>query len=239
MVDFVDFATAQASGLAYVQPDNTTVLAVDSTTVLSVGQNRKSVRISSKQTYDTGLFIGDIYSVPHGCGTWPAYWTLGTGADWPNAGEVDLLESVHNSAHNSVTLHTGPSCVWNTSPAPLRSTANVEPPLKAFTGWTAGKTCASSGANNDGCGITNPDATSFGSGFNKQAGGVIAHRMDSSGIAVWWFPRASIPADITAGKPNPASWPTPVALFSSSSCNIAKNFRAHQVGFLSVAIYPC
>jgi hypothetical protein len=79
MVDYVDAAAAKAAGLAYVQADNTTVIGVDSTTTLKPGQHRQSVRISSKQTYDTGLFIADIYSIPHGCSTWPAYWTLGTG----------------------------------------------------------------------------------------------------------------------------------------------------------------
>jgi hypothetical protein len=101
--------------------------------------------------------------------------------------------------------------------------------MQAFTGSIAGTTCASSSANNNGCGIYNPDPTSFGSGFNKQAGGIVAHRMDSTGIAVWYFPRQAIPPDITAGKPNPATWSTPVALFSSSSCNIAQNFRGHQI----------
>jgi hypothetical protein len=218
-----------SSGLAYVQPDNTTVLAVDSTTKLAVGQARKSVRISSKATWNTGLFIADFWAAPHGCGTWPAYWTLGTAAGWPNAGEVDLLESVNESQNNHITLHTGPSCVWNTSPVPLRTTADLNPPRTAFTGQIAGRTCASSGADNTGCGVVVPQTNSFGTNFNKQAGGVIAHRMDSTGIAVWQFARRDVPADIKAGKPDPSTWPAPIALFSSDKCNIAQNFKAHQI----------
>jgi hypothetical protein len=43
-----------------------------------------SIRIVSKKTYDNGLFIADFRSMPHGCGTWPAYWS--SGPNWPNQG---------------------------------------------------------------------------------------------------------------------------------------------------------
>ena len=42
MVDFVSKSEAQSAGLAYVQDDGTIVLAVDDTTQLKPGQNRKS-----------------------------------------------------------------------------------------------------------------------------------------------------------------------------------------------------
>ena len=50
-----------------------------------------SVRISSKKKYTGGLFIADIYSMPHGCSVWPAYWSIGAGKDWPLAGEIDII----------------------------------------------------------------------------------------------------------------------------------------------------
>jgi beta-glucanase (GH16 family) len=47
--------------------------------------------------------------VPHGLGTWPAIWTLGTNIDqvgWPACGEIDILEfvgkdpkNIHGNAH--------------------------------------------------------------------------------------------------------------------------------------------
>lgn len=92
-VDYVDQGTAQSDNLAYVQSDNTTVLAVDNTSKLSVGQNRKSVRISSKATYSSGLVIADIAAMPHGCSVWPAFWMVGS--DWPNHGEIDIIEGVN------------------------------------------------------------------------------------------------------------------------------------------------
>jgi hypothetical protein len=52
------------------------------------------VRISTKKTYDSGLFVADFFAAPHGCGSWPAYWSLGTDAEWPLAGEVRVFVSL-------------------------------------------------------------------------------------------------------------------------------------------------
>lgn len=44
---------------------------------------RQSVRISSNAAYNEGLVILDLEHFPGGiCGTWPAFWMLGSG-DWP------------------------------------------------------------------------------------------------------------------------------------------------------------
>lgn len=36
--------------------------------------------------------------------TWPAVWEVGD--DWPNQGEVDIVEGVNNVSPNQATLHT-------------------------------------------------------------------------------------------------------------------------------------
>ena len=60
-------------------------------------------------------------------GVWPAFWTLGRDAQWPTvcahftvlnylpesefeAGEIDIIEGVHDNVHNQVTWHTLPGC---------------------------------------------------------------------------------------------------------------------------------
>lgn len=51
---------------------------------------RMSLRLTSKQTWMHGLFVLDLAHMPHTvCGVWPAFWTLGTGKQWPEAGGSD------------------------------------------------------------------------------------------------------------------------------------------------------
>ena len=96
LVDFVGRKEGNSSKLAYVQDDGTAVIAVDQSDGIASGGKRKSIRINTHDAFERGLFIADIYAMPHGCSVWPAYWSLGTGKDWPNAGEIDIIgESPH------------------------------------------------------------------------------------------------------------------------------------------------
>jgi hypothetical protein len=52
-------------------------------------------------------------------------------------------------------------------------------------------------------------------------------KWDKTGINVWWFPRSTIPADITADQPMPDTWGTPMANFPSTSCDPYKYFYDH------------
>lgn len=229
LVRYVNAEEAAASKLAFVQADNTTVLAVDDTNRVAVGSNRNSVRISSKKKYNGGLFIADFWSTPHGCSTWPAWWSVGP--NWPNGGEIDVVEATHNSNHNAVALHTGPGCTMNKDPRPLKTSAApaVAGQVKAFTGQITNTKCPSSGGDNSGCGFLDTDARSFGEGFNRQAGGVFAHQWNSQGIAIWFFSRNEIPQDIQSGNPDPSTWPTPMALWSADTCDMASNFYDHTL----------
>jgi beta-glucanase (GH16 family) len=47
--------------------------------------------------------------MPQGCATWPAAWEVDEG-DWPNEGEVDIVEGVNDQTPNQSTLHTSPGC---------------------------------------------------------------------------------------------------------------------------------
>ena len=52
--------------------------------------------------------------MPQGCGVWPAFWMFGP--NWPNNGEIDIIEGVNNQPENGVTLHTSDGCDYaNTS----------------------------------------------------------------------------------------------------------------------------
>ncbi|KAI0040962.1 glycoside hydrolase family 16 protein [Auriscalpium vulgare] len=220
-VNFVSQSDAVKKGLAFVRPDNVAVLAVDNTTDLSPGQNRNTIRITSTKSYNGGLFIADFGAMPHGCSVWPAWWSVGP--NWPSAGEIDVIEGVNEGTVNQYTLHTGEGCNLARNP-PASSTGSL-----AFTSKVLGTTCASSGGDNSGCAFLDSDTRSFGHGFNEQGGGVYAHLWDNTGIKAWHFARGEIPADITAGAPNPDSWPTPQAFWAASGCDIAQHFHDHNL----------
>lgn len=54
-------------------------LGVDNTNVYGLEEGRPSVRLESKQVYNSGLFIGDFAHMPPSvCGLWPACKSLVT-----------------------------------------------------------------------------------------------------------------------------------------------------------------
>lgn len=56
-------------------------------------------------------------------------------------------------------------------------------------------------------------------------------KWDTSGIAIYFFPRGSEPADITAEKPEPDSWGAAMARWPAASCDPFKFFKDHRAIF--------
>ena len=145
------------------------------------------------------------------------------GPNWPTSGEIDIVEGVNDQVSNQMTLHSGTS-----SACTITQSANSTKSL--FTGNTLGTNCYSTATANAGCGISDPNPTSFGYGFNNADGGVYALLWDTSaGISIWHFARANIPGDITRRTPTPANWGTPAGFWSSQTCDIAANFKQHSL----------
>src|SRR5690348_578727 len=40
--------------------------------------------------------------MPEGCGTWPAFWMVGP--NWPNGGEIDIIEGVNTNNFDQVRV---------------------------------------------------------------------------------------------------------------------------------------
>jgi len=221
-VNYVDQDTAFNDTLAYVDSDGHVIMKGDDTTFLPLGTNRNSVRVSSIPQYNTGLFILDLNRAPWGCGTWPAWWTLG-GGQWPYTGEIDIVEGVHDNEHNQVTWHTGENCTLT--------------PTNNFTGTivtTNGQPnldCYGNLNDNAGCGITAWSEASYGPTFDAAGGGVFAMKWDELGIGIWNFYRSAVPQDITDGEPVPSSWTKPVAYLEPSGCDPIANFVNHSIIF--------
>lgn len=213
-VEYVAAGAANQSSLAGYSSD-AVYLGVDHTT-MNPTSGRQSVRVSSNKTYSQGLIIADIAHMPDStCGSWPAFWTVGP--DWPASGEIDIIEGVNEQTTNSITLHSAAGCSMESQGSVATSTLL--------------NTDCNSGDGGIGCGFELADTQGYGTGFNAVGGGVYATEWTSSSIKVFYFSRASIPADIASGQPNPSSWGTPVTSFTGNSCDITSNFKNHQIVF--------
>lgn len=219
-VQYADYNTAITTGLigTVTNNGNATYIGVDSTSKNPAG--RASVRIASQKTFNKGLFLADISHMPVGCGTWPAFWLLG-GGTWPQGGEIDIIEGVNAAETNQMTLHTNAGCsVWNAGSLATANTTNCD-------------SNAPGQKMNAGCAYMSNDTTSYGAGFNTAGGGIYATEWTDQAIAIWFFPRSSIPADITAGSPDPTKWGTPMSHFCGGPgyCDIDSHFQNMQIIF--------
>ncbi|KAM0434490.1 hypothetical protein ACHAPT_003586 [Fusarium lateritium] len=214
-VEYVDANTANAEGLAgFVE--GAVYMGVDYRTQ-NPQNGRKSVRVTSQQTFTHGLFLADIAHMPGSIpGVWPAFWMFGP--SWPSSGEIDILEGVNTQTQNAVTLHTGPGCsITNDGTA---------------QGTRLNKQDCNSGDGHEGCGQQTSDNQNYGDGFNAIGGGVYATEWTSDHIAVWFFHRDRIPADIQSSCPDPSSWGPPLAKFNGGQgCNIDQHFKDHNLIF--------
>ncbi|ETI25676.1 hypothetical protein G647_02450 [Cladophialophora carrionii CBS 160.54] len=215
-VTYYSQSSAQLTGLINASDSSPVYIGSDYNTLIGSTQaaGRPSVRISTKRSWTHGLFIGDFNHAPGGiCGTWPAFWTLGP--NWPNNGEIDIMEGVNQATYNAATLHTSPVC-------------SIAGDSRTMTGQLSNNDCAYYPGYNVGCGVRDNRTTSFGSGFNAVGGGVYAMHWTSDYVRVWFFPRNLIPADIINKTPNPSSWGLPAANLQGS-CIIDQHFQSHKV----------
>ncbi|KAF9787022.1 glycoside hydrolase family 16 protein [Thelephora terrestris] len=217
-VTFLDMQDAQSNGLIGVNSAGNVIMKVETTA--KVSGNRKSIRIQSKNNYTGGLVIMDAVHMPAGCGTWPAFWS--NGPNWPAGGEIDIIEGVNDYTNNQATLHTNPGCGLASSDSKTLSISGT---------LVSGTDCSVTSTSNQGCGVRSNSNSTYGAGFNSIGGGVYAMQWDTSGIAVFFFPRSSIPADIQAQAPQPSTWGLAMARWPAIDCDPFKFFYQHVAIF--------
>jgi len=112
------------------------------------------------------LIIVDAYHLPYGCSVWPSIWTAGL--DWPNNGEIDIIEGVNDYTANRMGLHTSNTCIK--SPGAKQTGKDDE----------VARDCASSESN--GCGVVDSSTNSWGQNFAAKKGGVWATTYNDTGV---------------------------------------------------------
>ena len=128
-----------------------------------------------------------------------------------------VLTFLRLTEYNSMTLHTGAGC---------SITNNGQ-----YAGTMTTQDCnvaAPGQSDNAGCQINTPNTASYGTGFNAQGGGVYATEWTSSSISIWFFPRGSVPSDVSSGNPDPTGWGEAIAIFSGD-CDIDSHFKNQQI----------
>ncbi|KAF5310922.1 hypothetical protein D9619_007968 [Psilocybe cf. subviscida] len=215
-VVWVDRTNATEKRLAYLNEAGNAILKVDTSPVVW-DNKRDSVRITSQREYDIGsLWIIDVVHLPTGCSVWPAFWTKGH--NWPDDGEIDIIEGINRVNYNQMALHTLPGCT-HVSPAP--------PTQRGRSGQLDCSVDA-------GCTVIETSPNSFGEGFNAVGGGVWATQFDESGIYIWFWSRNDIPRSITESTPassiQTADWGNPSAFYPSGpNCDIASSFSEQSI----------
>ncbi|EIN09353.1 glycoside hydrolase family 16 protein [Punctularia strigosozonata HHB-11173 SS5] len=236
-VNYVNKATAQSQNLTYASSDTFILRADYKNTLSASGPGRNSARIQSNNAYSTHVAIFNIRHMPQGCGTWPAIWEVGP--NWPNEGEVDILEGVNDVGPNQATLHTGAGYTMPSSQSaqngrvsppipPWKPHASI-PTLRISPRIQVGTDCEGS----TGCGVQERSDRSYGPAFNGAGGGWYAMERTSSSIKVWFWSRldTSVPAEVKNGATSidTSSWGTPFAYFSGADCDIDSKFGPNQI----------
>ncbi|CAD0112943.1 unnamed protein product [Aureobasidium uvarum] len=216
-VQYIDQGTAWNTGLIGNANDQI-YIGVDHTNVQPSG--RPSIRLTSKNAYNSGsLVILDLAHMPgNACGSWPAFWMVGP--NWPNGGEIDIIEGVNTQNHNAMTLHTADGCS-------IYDNGN-------FTGNLYSDDCyvnAADQTNNLGCQISTNQYNTYGDGFNNVGGGVYAMEWTDEAISIWFFQRGAIPANVLSANPSPDyTWGKPLSQFTGC-CDIPEFFSNNQIVF--------
>ncbi|KAI0260952.1 2 beta-glucan [Gloeopeniophorella convolvens] len=210
-VNYVTQSQAQSLGLATVSGNSFTLRADDTTVLSASGPGRNSFRIQSNKQYDTHVSVFNVQHMPQGCGTWPAIWELGD--NWPNGGEVDIVEGVNDQVPNASTLHTSSGCTM--------------PASRSETGNPTGGDCNAADNGNAGCGVQTDGANNYGPAFNNNGGGFYAMERTGSFVKVWfWARNGNVPSDVASGSGsvNTDNWGTPTAYFPNTQCDIDSHF---------------
>lgn len=182
---------------------------------------RMTARVESKASWKNFLSIFKFSHVPYGCGVWPALFTLANQGEWPNGGELDMLEYV-NMDVSKASFHTGGSCTLDSSAVnqygsmPDRNRMDYD--------------CVTNYPDRLGCA---PNKWMKSAQSWAHSPGVLATQWTDKFIKLFYIPEHEIPQDIKDEAPHPEDWNR--WLFSyfplSDSCYVAAQKLMMQINF--------
>ncbi|KJZ78431.1 hypothetical protein HIM_02469 [Hirsutella minnesotensis 3608] len=227
-VKYLGLDDAREQGVAAIQ-GNEVFLGVENKTAYTNGEMRNSFRLESRRTHGHGLIVARFSHLPKPvCGSWPAFWTLGQGRPWPQAGEIDIYEGSNEASINKPVLHVGNSnsfgkCVLDgaNQTSALHTAVNCDntysnQPLQ----WP-----------NEGC-VAKEEKNGI---WGSEQGGTQALEWTSDSIKIYTFPRGAEPSNIDDDEPDTDSWGVPSVHAKKSHCDIDRAFLEQKI-IINVAI---
>ncbi|KZV99653.1 hypothetical protein EXIGLDRAFT_724659 [Exidia glandulosa HHB12029] len=212
--NWVNATDAWGHNLISVNQAGNVVITVDQGNV-DWNFKRDAVRITTQDTYNLGtLWIFDVYHIPWGCGVWPSIWTMGP--DWPQGGEIDIIEGINRQPANQIAVHTSSGCTHDPN------------------AWQSGASGAADCSLPSGCLVKQTDDSqpSFGDSFAQAGGGVWAVQYDIEGIFIWFWTRARVPQELyqpAAESLDINAWGQPVAAFPSTTCSMTSFWAPQKI----------
>ncbi|KAF8192188.1 glycoside hydrolase family 16 protein [Pholiota molesta] len=217
--EFVSASDALSSRLAFVDTTtNHAIMQVDNSSTVTFNNKRNSVRLQTNVRYGVGsVWIADMLHVPFGCSVWPAWWS--NAPTWPTGGEIDTFEGVNLVTNNQMGLHTNPGCTvtgQQQSSTLLNSTD-----------------CSNLDNSNQGCITMDPNPASYGAAFAAAGGGVFVTEFATTGISVWFFPRANVPSVISSNSSSidTSTLGVPVGNWPATTCSSSEFFSPQNLIF--------
>ncbi|KAG5644552.1 hypothetical protein DXG03_008207 [Asterophora parasitica] len=133
---------------------------------------------------------------------------------------IDTLEGVNLMTNNQMGLHTLPGCT-------------IVNPSQASTSQQQSSDCSYLTNSNQGCIVVDGNTDSYGQAFAAAGGGVFVTEFATSGISIWFFPRASVPSALTSNtnSVNTSALGTPTGNWPSTNCLIDTYFSPQNLIF--------
>lgn len=155
-------------------------------------------------------------------------WTVGH-TNYPQWGEIDILENINENTQSLHVLHTNPGCTVAGNQGAVRQTS-IQSSYNCDDQATSGP-FGTSQSKYQGCAATSTTANAYGTPFNNAGGGVVVMEWTTNFIKMWTFPPNKVPANIVSGNPDTSTWGIPSFTTQGGACNMNGHFKDHNIVF--------